>query len=66
MSNPNQNQELFDELFAYRIYLQDFYSDENIIIKKLKKKIQQNYNYSIEDINNLLHLFYESFNIKMI
>jgi hypothetical protein len=61
----NSNQELFDDLFAYRVYLQDIYSDENIIIIKLKKKIQQNYNYSIEDINNLLYLFYESFNINI-
>ena len=61
----NLNQEIFDNLFAYRVYLQDIYSDENIIIKKLKLKIQEDYNYSNENINNLLYLFYESFNINI-
>ena len=34
-----ENEELFADLFAYRVYLEDIYDNENDIIKKLKIKL---------------------------
>ena len=44
---------LFDDLFAYRIYLQDLYRSESIIIKRLKLKLIQ-LSYPENDINQIL------------
>ena len=48
---------LFDDLFAYRIYLQDLYRSESIIIKRLKLKLIQ-LSYPENDINQILYNFY--------
>lgn len=58
----NNNEELFDDLFAYRIYLTDIYDDESDIIKKLKIKLYE-LGYEIRNINRLIYNFYEYFGI---
>ena len=55
---------LFDDLFAYRIYLQDLYRSESIIIKRLKLKLIQ-LSYPENDINQILYNFYCHFNINI-
>lgn len=57
-------EELFDDLFAYRLYLQDIYSNEGIIIKQLKIKLI-NLSYRLDDINDILYNFYSHFNIEI-
>jgi hypothetical protein len=57
-------EELFDDLFAYRLHLQDIYSSETIIIKKLKMQLL-NLSYREEDINDILYNFYLHFNIEI-
>jgi hypothetical protein len=53
----------FDDLFAYRLNLQDYYSDESIIIQELKKYVQS-YD-SIDDVNQYIVDFYDHFGIDI-
>lgn len=55
---------LFDDLFAYRVYLEDIYMNETIIIRQLKNKLIE-LSYPIEDINRILYNFYCHFNINI-
>ena len=48
------NNELFDDLIAYRIYLQDIYEDEREIIKKLKLRLYE-LGHDISTINRLIY-----------
>ncbi len=64
MSNDNNLEELFNDLFAYRIELMDINIDENYIIRKLKMELIR-LNYNDENINNILYLFYCYFDIPV-
>ena len=55
----------FDELFALRISLQDMYNDECEIIKNLKMHLRNTTNLSIDEINNNIHDFYNSFGVPI-
>ena len=54
----------FDELFAYRVALQDLYTDERIIIKKLKLFLIDN-NIPQNEINDFLKDFYKNYDIEL-
>ncbi len=58
----NNNEELFGDLFAYRIYLTDIYDNEREIIKKLKIKLYE-LGYEIININGLIYDFYRFYEI---
>jgi hypothetical protein len=58
----NNNEELYGDLFAYRIYLSDIYDNEREIIKKLKIKLYELGN-DIANINVLLYNFYRFYEI---
>lgn len=61
----NNKEELFADLFAYRIYLEDIYQDnETEIIKKLKIKLYY-LNIHISNVNQLLLEFYQYYNINI-
>lgn len=53
----------FDDLFALRITLQEEYTDEADIIRQLKSYLLQSL--SIEEIDEYLHNFYNSFGINI-
>tara|TARA_E500000178_G_C17019787_1_gene754927 strand:+ start:760 stop:2361 length:1602 start_codon:yes stop_codon:yes gene_type:complete len=53
----------FDELFALRVTLQDEYTDEADIIRQLKSYLLQSM--SLEEIDQYLHEFYNSFGINI-
>lgn len=57
-------EELFADIFAYRIYLQDIYENERDIIKKLKIRLY-NSNVEISYINSFLFEFYQFYNIPI-
>ena len=59
-----ENEELFADLFAYRVYLEDIYDNENDIIKKLKIKLYY-LNIEISNINQILVQFYQFYNIPI-
>lgn len=50
----------FDELYAYRIYYQDFSFDEFYIIKQLKMKLIDT-GMNVDESNNYLYEFYKHF-----
>ena len=54
----------FDELFAYRIQLLDYTTDEYTIIKHLKNKLYNN-ELNNDEINKHLLEFYNSFGIAI-
>jgi hypothetical protein len=58
----NNNEELFGDLFAYRIYLSDIYNNEIDIIKKLKIKLYE-LGYDIGNINRVIYDFYRFYDI---
>jgi len=61
----NQNQEeLYSELFAYRVVLQDSYENESDIIRELKNYLRDQGFNSI-NIHNTLHEFYKTFGIEI-
>lgn len=53
----------YDELFALRVTLQDEYTDEADIIRQLKSYLLQSL--SLEEIDQYLHEFYNSFGINI-
>ncbi len=57
-------EELFADLFAYRIYLQDIYENEIDIIKKLKIKLYY-LNIPLSSTNSILLEFYQFYNIPI-
>jgi hypothetical protein len=58
----NNNEELFGDLFAYRVYLNDIYDNEREIIKKLKIKLYE-LGYELTNINGLIYDFYRFYGI---
>ena len=58
----DQNIELYNELFAYRIMIQDETNDESHIIIELKLYLL---NKRFNNINNILLLFYQYFSINI-
>ncbi len=61
----NQNQEeLYQELFAYRVVLQDSYENESDIIRELKHYLRDQ-GFSSSNIPNTLHEFYKNFGIEI-
>jgi hypothetical protein len=63
MSNDNK-QELFEYLFALRISLQDSYENEYDIIRELKIYLFD-IGYNNNNVNELLHDFYENYGINI-
>jgi len=57
-------QELFADLFAYRILLQDVYTNESDIIKKIKYKLYE-LGHDISTINDTIYNFYMFYNINV-
>ncbi len=61
----NQNQEeLFSELFAYRVVLQDSYENESDIIRELKNYLRDQ-GFSSSNVPNTLHEFYKTYGIEI-
>ena len=62
----SQNQEeLFSELFAYRVVLQDSYENESDIIRELKNYLRDQNLISSVNIPNILHEFYKIYGIEI-
>jgi len=61
-SDSASNIELYNELFAYRIMIQDVTNDESHIIIELKLYL---INKRFNNINNILFLFYQYFSINI-
>ena len=55
----------FDDLFALRIELSDDFQDEHIIIKELKMILLRNGLNNMNEVNNYLVEFYNTFGINM-
>ena len=57
-------EELYNDLFAYRIMMQDLNIDESFIIKELKLYLLRE-RHNINDINNIIYSFYEYYQIDV-
>jgi len=57
-------EELYNDIFSYRILLQDINENETYIIRELKIYLV-NKRYNINEINNILYSFYQYFNIEI-
>ena len=60
----SDNEELLNELFAYRIQYMDITINEQQIIRRLKNKLLD-LGYAMEDLNSILFSFYNYFDINM-
>ena len=56
------NEELYNELISYKIYLDDIYNNEIDIIRRLKIKVYE-LGYNISEINEILYNFYRYYEI---
>jgi len=56
------NEELYNELISYKIYLDDIYNNEIDIIRRLKIKVYE-LGYDISEINEILYNFYRYYEI---
>lgn len=61
--NNGSLEELYADLFAYRIYLQDTISSESIIINELERYLIIR-NYSNDNINQILLNFYKKYEME--
>jgi hypothetical protein len=60
----NNFEELYNDLFAYRVMIQDFNENESFIIKEFKIYLLQK-RYDINNINNIIFDFYNYFLIDI-